>query len=329
VSQTSSGYSHDALFIDSEDELVSGAVPFLRAGLDADETAVLVCTPPRAALLREALGEDPRIKHVTSSDLHPRASVTIAACQRMMDRELAAGARGVRLVGDVDFGDCPTAWDEWARLQSVYNKALRGYPLWSVCVFDRRLPTRVLDAAEFTHPYFRTTTSRTPNGRYLEPADYLRRFAPMEPDPLEATAPALDIDQPTGLAELRREFHAALAASPLSPAIMHDFVLAVSEVATNAGLYGTPPVRVRLWSTPSRSLCAITDCGAGFDDPLAGYLPADRHSPSRGGMGLWLARQLCDHVDMSVTPEGFTVRLALRHREVAPPTCGATDERPH
>ncbi|HYX93477.1 MAG TPA: sensor histidine kinase, partial [Geodermatophilus sp.] len=41
----------------------------------------------------------------------------------------------------------------------------------------------------------------------------------------------------------------------------------------------------------------------------AGYGPAHGEDLSRGGMGVWLARQLCDHVDISCGPDGVTVRL--------------------
>jgi hypothetical protein len=73
--------------------------------------------------------------------------------------------------------------------------------------------------------------------------------------------------------------------------------------------HGMPPVRVRAWVTARRLLCTVTDFGARIDDPFAGYLPAHR-DPARGGPGLWLARRLCDQVDLRWTSKGFTVRLA-------------------
>ena len=72
-------------------------------------------------------------------------------------------------------------------------------------------------------------------------------------------------------------------------------------------------MRIRLWSTARQTVCTVTDAGPGFDDPLAGYLPAHGGDMSRGGMGLWLARQLCDQVTLARTPDGFTVRLVLLH----------------
>lgn len=54
-------FTHDGLFYSSDEELPTAAVPFLRAGLDADETVMLVCTQRNAALLTQALDADPSI----------------------------------------------------------------------------------------------------------------------------------------------------------------------------------------------------------------------------------------------------------------------------
>jgi anti-sigma regulatory factor (Ser/Thr protein kinase) len=61
-------------------------------------------------------------------------------------------------------------------------------------------------------------------------------------------------------------------------------------------------------------VCAISDRGSGFADPLAGFQPAHGPDLGRGGMGLWLARKLFDSVDLLPGPDGFTVRLATRVR---------------
>jgi anti-sigma regulatory factor (Ser/Thr protein kinase) len=77
---------------------------------------------------------------------------------------------------------------------------------------------------------------------------------------------------------------------------------------TNAFRYGGPPVHVRVWTTPFRLLCTVTDCGAGADLLFAGYSRGDVDEQT--GAGLWLARQTCDRLDAYPTPGGFTVRLS-------------------
>ena len=58
------------------------------------------------------------------------------------------------------------------------------------------------------------------------------------------------------------------------------------------------------------AVCTIRDAGAGPADPFAGYRPAHGEDLSAGGMGLWLARQLCDHVVLRRDERGSSVRLA-------------------
>jgi len=77
--------------------------------------------------------------------------------------------------------------------------------------------------------------------------------------------------------------------------------------------HGEPPVTVRAWLAPGRVVCTVTDRGAGFDDPFAGYLRGTGEEIPEGQFGLWLARQLCHEVVMSRTPEGFTARLVMHH----------------
>ncbi len=94
--------------------------------------------------------------------------------------------------------------------------------------------------------------------------------------------------------------------------LVEDFLLAVDEMTSNAVRHGGPPVSLRLWVGADRVVCTIRDRGPGFDDPFAGYGPAHGDDLSRGGMGLWLARQLCDHVDISHGAGGAQVRLTVR-----------------
>jgi hypothetical protein len=51
-----------------------------------------------------------------------------------------------------------------------------------------------------------------------------------------------------------------------------------------------------------------------YADPLSGFAPAHGLDLSHGGMGLWLARKLWDHVDVLPGPDGLTVRLSSRLR---------------
>jgi anti-sigma regulatory factor (Ser/Thr protein kinase) len=269
-----------------------------------------VGTERTAALLRDALDGDPPVRFASSAEVYRRPPQTALAFRELLQREVAAGTRRVRVIGETVFGEHPATWSKWTHYEAVINHALAPYPAWGVCIFDtRRLPGEVLAAAELTHPYVRTATSRAANPRYVEPAEVLHRLPDAGPDPLEATQPALEVADLTDLWRLHQQLHDALAGAALTAETKGEFVFAVTEVATNALRHGRPPVRVRAWVTPGRLLCTVIDHGAGIDDPFAGYLPA-HSNPARGGQGLWLARSLCDHITFHRTAEGFTVRLA-------------------
>ena len=103
------------------------------------------------------------------------------------------------------------------------------------------------------------------------------------PDPLEATAPAIDVSGTIDLPRLREDVRGLFAGSAARPETVQGFVSAVSEATTNAVTHGWPPVRVRVWSTRHRSVCTVLDHGDGIDDPCrggaAGSCSATLHTP--------------------------------------------------
>jgi anti-sigma regulatory factor (Ser/Thr protein kinase) len=311
---TGTGHRHHALFYDSTDALLTAAVPFLRAGLDAGEAAVLVCRRDRNALLADALGDHPRLTIVDQADVYTRTGNAMAMYRRMMRRHIAAHTYRVRVVGEVAFGTDPSTWAEWIRFEAVVNAALAPYPLSSVCAYDTcALPEPVLTGARHTHPLLLTSTTERPNPDYVAPVPFLRRCTTVEPDPLQTTAPTHafdDLTDPNQIADVRHQLGTTAFLSAMPAQTRSDLVAAVAEVAANGLIHGRPPVRVRIWLTPTRVLCTVTDHGPGFDDPLAGYPPRYTSNPHHAGAGLWLARQTCDRLDMTTTPDGFTVRLS-------------------
>ena len=304
---------HDALLYGSDNELLRDIVPFLRAGLDVGETVMMACTEPTATLLIDALGDAARIERVPTPETYQRPAQAILAYQQLLEDQLAGGARHIRWVGEVisaaQPAGQPAGWPEWLRFDAVLNRALASYPLWGVCLYDlRQLPAELVTAVQLTHPYLRTPPTRATNPAFLDPAEFLRRLPDPGLDPLEATQPMLAVDDLTSLEHLRRQLADVVVGSALPAWTTGEFVFVASEVATNALRHGRLPVRVRVWVTPSRLLCTVTDQGPGIADPLVGYMRAHR-DPSRGGLGLWLARRLRDQVDLRRTSEGFTVRL--------------------
>jgi anti-sigma regulatory factor (Ser/Thr protein kinase) len=216
--------------------------------------------------------------------------------------------RRLRLVGVVS-GDDARDWEERCRCEAVTNLAYGGLPVSVHCLYDRRsVPPAALDIARATHPHLRTESGPVPNADYRDPRTYLSG-RPVLDEPLQRSAPLLDVRAAPSLPGLRHQLGEALRGLAGSSDAEEDFHLAVSEIAANAFRHGTAPVSAQLWAAPDRLICTIADSGTSYADPLGGYRPAHGDDLSRGGMGLWLARKLCDHVDLITTGAGFTVRL--------------------
>ena len=305
------GYIHDALLYDSTAELIDVSVPFLLEGLAAGDAAVIAASRRTAGVLLEAVRDNPQVHVLEPSGVYRQHTpAAIATFRRLAERHVAEGVRQVRVVGEVDFGRTAREWIEWQRYEAVVNEALAPWPLWGLCIFDaRRLPGPLVESTRQTHPNLVTAGGRVRNPEFTDPARYLRGL-PVPPEPLEETPPRLAVDAVSDFFGLRHAVRAKLVALGSSQHLIEDFLLALNEVVSNAVRHGRPPVGVRLWTSPERVVCSVSDCGAGFDDPFVGYGPVHGDDlAARGGMGLWLARQLCDHVDIAHHAEGVTVRL--------------------
>jgi serine/threonine-protein kinase RsbW len=83
-----------------------------------------------------------------------------------------------------------------------------------------------------------------------------------------------------------------------------DFVIAVSEIAANAVRYGSPAARLLLRVAGGAAQAEVRDSGCWR--PAAGAASADGRS---GGMGLALARLVCDGVGIRAGAGDTTVIL--------------------
>jgi anti-sigma regulatory factor (Ser/Thr protein kinase) len=246
-----------------------------------------------------------------------RTPAAITAFRRLAAEHAPEDSHRLRVVGEIGFGPTERDWLEWNRYEAVINEALRGFDLWGVCLFDtRQLPAPVVEAGRHTHRELVTPTSRVPSPQFTDPARYLRSL-PVPDEPLERTPPRYAAGEVGDFIGLRHAVATELAGLAAPADLIEDFLLAVDEMTSNAVRHGRPPVGLRLWTAPDRVVCTITDGGPGWDDPFAGYGPAHGDDLSRGGMGLWLARQLCDYVDIRGGDHhegdgGISVRLTVR-----------------
>ncbi|PGH45748.1 Anti-sigma regulatory factor (Ser/Thr protein kinase) [Micromonospora sediminicola] len=303
------GYFHEALLYDSDDELLAVVLPFLRGGVEAGEPTVVGLGGRNADLVRRALPTGADVTFLPGGDVYARPTGAIRAYRELLGSHVAAGAPQIRIVGELPAVLFGATWDAWARYESAINHAYDDFPLWSMCAYDRRVaPPHVLADVARTHPRVATPDGRhEPTGVYTEPATYLSECRPAPLDPVQHTVPEVELSDPTP-ARARAAVRAA-DRGLLPPDDLDDLVMAVSEVVCNALRHGTTPVCLRLWRAPDRLVVAVHDRGPGPKDPYAGLLPAG--DGSEGGLGLWITHQSCDHVTHHRDADGFTIRLTV------------------
>jgi anti-sigma regulatory factor (Ser/Thr protein kinase) len=304
---------HRALITGTDADLVAGALGFIGDGLTAGQPVVVACTVQTADLLRPQLPDAGKVAWAEWSDVFGSgAAAAVTAVRRLAERHRTEDGALVRVVLEPQPGEDPDHWREWQRYEAVLDHEVADEPLLTLCVTDtRRVPAALVATAEATHPLLVVGAEDHPNPAHVDPAGYLGSL-PVPPEPLEDTEPLLRADSVRDLRGLRRELADRAADAQLAPGsgpALEDFLLAVDEMTTNALRHGRPPVSLRLWVNGERLVCPITDHGAGFEDPFIGYGPAHGTDLSLGGMGLWLARQLCDHVDITPDGDGVHVRL--------------------
>lgn len=308
--------AHAAAVVGTEAELLATALPFLDEGLRAGDLVALTCPQDTVELIFRELGEqaarvesDPRM-----SLLGSRAPDALTMCSRYLERAVGEGSGRLRVLADIDFGSEPADWREGQRFESVFNRLVGDAPVNAICLYDRRrLPAPVIASAEATHPQLVHGTVWSESSGFQDPVSYVPSL-PIPREPVENGDPVFSVDDATTLAGLRRQLRAVIASLVPDREQQGDLHLAASEIAANAFRHGVRPVSARVWADGDRLVCLISDRGTSYSDPFSGFAPAHGLDLSHGGMGLWLARKLWDHVDVLPTEAGLTVRLSTRIR---------------
>ena len=302
--------------VDSQAELLAVAIPFLDDGLRAGDLVTLACPPDTVELIRRELGSaaTPVVSEPRMTLLGSRAPDALTTCSRYLERAVAEGSGRLRVLAEVDFGNEPADWREGQRFESVFNRVMVGAPVSAICVYDeRRVPAPVVASAEATHPEMVRGSAWSASPGFQDPGTYIPSL-PLPREPAEDGPPVYAVDDAPTLAGLRHQLGAVIASLVPDRELQGDLHLAASEIAANAFRHGVRPVSARVWAVDDRLICVISDRGTSYRDPFSGFTPAHGPDLSAGGMGLWLARKLWDHVDVLPSATGLTVRLSTRIR---------------
>jgi anti-sigma regulatory factor (Ser/Thr protein kinase) len=306
-------YLHEVGFYDSDEAFGDLICPFALGGVEAGEPVVFAYDPHKMDLLRGWLPESRRITYITDTGPYATPTQALIAWRKLVERHLAAGAPRVRIAGNVPHPGYGRPYAGWDRYEAALDAALGDLLVWAPCLYDTRIaPPEVIDAARrLHHDVLENDGTHKPNHSF-EAVRKLADFFSPPPDPLEQTASAVELVDPTP-AQVRATVR-QVSAGLLGLGRGRDLVLAASEAVTNALTHGVPPVTVRIWIGQDRVVVAVHDDGDGPADPLVGLLP---HTDKRTsfGRGLWLAHQLDIDVALFAAGTGFTVRVRADRAE--------------
>jgi anti-sigma regulatory factor (Ser/Thr protein kinase) len=307
------GYRHVGHVLGAGEDLTSIVGPVLRRAVADGEPVVIACPEAVATALLAVLDGAGDVHLAPTEPLEDRPPAALAAIAALVDQRVPSTGRRLHLVTGPGAADADTA--SWVQTEALLNHVLAERPVDHLCLLTPGGDGLDAEAVvRATHPWLLTSEGTVRNPGYRAPADLLREVQQAGiPDPIEQTEPLLEMVDLDDMRALRRALTRVLADSPLSADAAQDFVLAIDEVTANAAEHGVPPVDVKLWCTPERLLCAVTDHGTAFADPLVGYGPA-HGDMAVGGMGLWLARRSVDSLTAAPADDsgdGCTVRLVV------------------
>ncbi len=312
---------HRALLYRQPQELARAAGAFVREGLAAGEPVLAALPGEKLAWARSEVADAPAVEFFDAAAFYRHRG----RAARFLTDWLRAHARApgrARVVTEPPLaGQAPAQVADYLRTEAAANLLYGQFAVSVLCPFDASaLPGDVLADVQRTHPELVHDGRVAASPLFADPRDFVRERSRVPGPP--PSAPWLAIDEAGDLATARRFLRRHAAAAGLGREATASLVMAAGELITNALIHGSPPRRLSVYPVSSMLICHIHDSGPGLADPLAAYLVPDSHAPR--GHGLWLARQLCDRLEIVSSHAGTHIRLevdlpARQNRDGQPP----------
>jgi anti-sigma regulatory factor (Ser/Thr protein kinase) len=301
--------SHAALIYQGVDEFVTRVAAYVRQGLAADEPVFVMAPRAKTDAVRRALGDDAASVEFADAEAgyHPQVRATFE-CLGYIDRQ--RGRRSRLVAEQVLSRRTPVEVADYLRMESAANIVYRPYPVEILCPYDASsLGPELVEACRRTHSTLLDDQGVRASTSFVDPPRFISGTTSVPKAP--ASAPSVACETAADLPAARRFAEAQVRLAGLSDEAADDVVLAVSELLSNALTHGRPPARLSIYteglpgSDPVLA-CHVHDGGHLPVDPLAGYAPP--RDLGAHGRGLWMARQLCDSVQVSADHTGTHIR---------------------
>ncbi|WP_326821691.1 MEDS domain-containing protein [Streptosporangium sp. NBC_01756] len=299
-------FLHQAAVYDSDQRFLAMALPFVRDGLAKGDPVMVATTSANLELLGDALGRDGlQVDYAESGFLGRRTVERTTAFHRYWRRRglEARGDGHVRVIAEpVWTGRAAHETRAWQRMESGLNLLLSETNVWMICPYDARiLDPDVVTAARRTHP---TTSAdgRTAmvSAEYTDPVDFIG-----ECDSVPLLKPPRDVRGASAetFPALRQFVTGQASLLGLSQDRATLLAVAAGKVAELLEL----PLSVQVWARLGAITCHLHRRGGDIANPVAGFLPPG--NTAQPGDELWIARQLCDRLDIHRDLDGCTVQL--------------------
>lgn len=314
---TGSAFVHQGCVYAGDDEFLRMAVPFIDEGLRREEPVLVTTTPANLDLVQSALGRHARkVDYAETAFFGRRPPQRVAAFTGYRHRHLRAGR--VRILAEpVWAGRSARQVEAWECMESALNAVLAGTGIHMICPYDARtVEPEIVENARRTHPHMVDGTDVAASPGYTEPVAFVRgRTAPLPRRPDDAVTLTFTGD----LSRMRHAIVMETAMLGLAGERLMIFSAAVGELLTGEAGAGRErePERpsIALWARPGEVVCDIRLPATTSLDPFIGLHPPTLDP--RPGDGFWLARQICDHLDVRPAPHGTTIRMHTPNLRVA------------
>jgi anti-sigma regulatory factor (Ser/Thr protein kinase) len=300
-------FRHTVGFFGDQEDLVAQIVPIVAGAVHRGEPIGIALRPGTERAVIDVLGGPEGVIAFGERDGREGASAQTAAARRA--RELRAIAR--------DFGTATVVSEHvpaldgrdgsfWTELDAGLNVACADLPVCVTCFFpEMPLHPTVLAGARRNHAFLLVDGEVRRNPEHRPPAEVLAELPPAGP-PILGPPHTRVTFRAWQLQDVRAALEGMLLEAGYGRSRAEDVVLAVNEIATNAVEHGTLEAELLVWLDGDGLTCEIHDRGM-LGDRLPGLrtpLPGEHR-----GRGMWVARQLCDLLQVWTDPTGTHVRV--------------------
>jgi anti-sigma regulatory factor (Ser/Thr protein kinase) len=303
-------FRHEALLYGTQQEFLSGIIPFVADGVRRAEPVLVILDGPKLDEVRRGLGEAAHdVEFADMADVGSNPGRIIPMWRDFVDRHAGSGRalRGVgEPIGPARVGEELT---ECQLHEMLLNVAFDGSQPWRLmCPYDvAGLAADVIAEARRSHPFVAASDGCRRSHDYegvAAAAETLTRA--LTPAPSDAMVLPFSVEN---LPEARRLVAVEATRSGLSASRAADVELAVAEASANSLLHGGGSGVLRLWHEAGALVFEVTDEGR-IDQLLAGRVRPP--VTQLGGRGLWIVQQLCDLVQVRSSDRGTVVRMRMK-----------------